>query len=136
MKHCDKSAAPISKPGAHTHTHMESESNVAYVAASSPPTTPRLTCHELPQLQKPVSLETARCCTCASAAWAVLKTLCVLLACVGALSNLYMFIKVGPILGEIHAVAQKASIMYKLVYYFGCDASQIIPAADCALLHA
>jgi len=68
--------------------------------------------------------------------WTALKVACVLLACLGALSNIYMFLKVGPIMGEIHGVAQKAKIMYELVYYFGCDASQIIPAADCALLHA
>ena len=68
------------------------------------------------------------------AMYMAVKLAVVVLLTVSAIVNIYTSVKLEPVVHNIDAVVKKANILYDLVYYFGCNASQVVPVAECALL--
>lgn len=64
----------------------------------------------------------------------IVKAQVVILLVVAAIVNIYVAIKLAPIVHNIDGVIDKATVLYDLAYYFGCTVYHVVPEAQCAML--
>ena len=62
------------------------------------------------------------------------KLCVVLLLCVAAGVNLYLAVRLSPLIHNINSVVDKATVLYDVIYYYGCNLTQFLPANECDIL--